>query len=119
MLNQAILAQRLKEARQKAGYNQAEAAKRIGLSRSVLSKIENEDRKVDSLELREIARIYGVTVQHLLRDDEQVDENRPTFVGALRQYEKDPQTRRDIGKIEEFCKEYRRLLCQSQDGGSP
>ena len=45
MLNRAILAQRLKEARQKAGLSQAESASRIGVSRTVLSRIENAERK--------------------------------------------------------------------------
>ena len=118
MLNQTTLAQRLKEARQTAGLNQAEAAMRIGVSRTVLSKIENADRKIDSLELREIAKIYGVTVQHLLRDDEQASENEPKFVEALRQYGKTADNRRDIARIEEFCREYRRLLHQSQEDDS-
>ena len=52
------LIKRLIQARQEAGLNQIEAAKRLGRSQSYLSKIEVGQRKVDVIELKKIAKVY-------------------------------------------------------------
>lgn len=49
---------RLKQARQQRGLKQADAARRVGVSVSSMSAMENGQRKVDAFELFALARLY-------------------------------------------------------------
>jgi transcriptional regulator with XRE-family HTH domain len=50
---------RLREAREAAGLRQAQVAKQLGKPQSYVSKIESGERRIDPLELANLARIYG------------------------------------------------------------
>jgi len=51
-------AARLKEAREYVGLSQLEVSEALGISRSAISLIESGQRKVDSVELKGLARLY-------------------------------------------------------------
>lgn len=53
---------RLRLAREKAGLSQAEVARRLGKGQAYVWKSEVGERRVDAVELRAFARIYGVSV---------------------------------------------------------
>lgn len=50
---------RLIEARKQAGLTQVEVAKRLGRAHSFISKCELGERRVDFVELRQLAKIYN------------------------------------------------------------
>ena len=50
---------RLVEARKQAGLTQVEVAKRLGKAHSFISKCELGERRVDFVELRQLAKIYN------------------------------------------------------------
>jgi transcriptional regulator with XRE-family HTH domain len=50
---------RLVQARRDAGLTQVEVAKRLGKAHSFLSKCELGERRVDFVELQQLAKIYG------------------------------------------------------------
>ena len=50
---------RLVQARRDAGLTQIEVAKRLGKAHSFLSKCELGERRVDFVELQQLAKIYG------------------------------------------------------------
>lgn len=56
----AAFRRRLRTARQRAGLSQQEAARRFGRQQSFISKCESGERRVDIVELKSFARIYGV-----------------------------------------------------------
>jgi len=58
--------QRLRQARKDAGYTQAEVAKIFGKYSSFVSKIEMGERRLDPMELQDLARLYGKPVGHFL-----------------------------------------------------
>jgi Zn-dependent peptidase ImmA (M78 family)/DNA-binding XRE family transcriptional regulator len=58
-ITQEELARRLREAREKSGFTQEQVAKALGLVRPVIAQIEAGKRKVSSLELAALARLYG------------------------------------------------------------
>ena len=50
---------RLVQAREEAGLTQVEVAKRLRKARSFISKCELGERRVDFIELQQLAKIYG------------------------------------------------------------
>lgn len=54
---------RLVRAREEAGLNQSQAAERLGKPRSFVSKCELGERRVDIVECRMFAKLYGKDMQ--------------------------------------------------------
>ena len=52
------LGERLKEAREYVGLKQEDVAKKLGIPRSALSNVEAGSRKVDAIELAQLAKLY-------------------------------------------------------------
>jgi len=70
------LARRLREAREYLNLSQQFVADRTGIPRSAVSDIERGARKVDSLELRKLARLYMFPVGYFLGEEEAGDDVR-------------------------------------------
>ena len=51
---------RLIEAREQAGLTQVDVAKRLGRGHSFISKCELAERRVDFVELQQLAKIYNI-----------------------------------------------------------
>ena len=52
----------IKEFREKSGVTQVELAKMLGLTQSLVSKIERGERRLDIIELRTILKCFGVSL---------------------------------------------------------
>jgi transcriptional regulator with XRE-family HTH domain len=63
------LGERLKEAREYVGAKQDDVAKKLGIPRSALSNIEAGSRKVDAIELAQLAKLYQRPVAWFTGDD--------------------------------------------------
>lgn len=72
-----ILGKRLKEARQKAGYKQIVASKKLGISNGTLSGYERDYRDPDTEILHKMASLYDVSVDWLVgnADSPRQDKN--------------------------------------------
>lgn len=57
---------RLKAARRAAGMTQTEAAKALGKPQSFVSKCESGERRLDVIELDELARLYRKRLSYFL-----------------------------------------------------
>lgn len=68
-----LLATRMREVREYLGLSQQYVADKTGIARSAVSDIERGVRKVDSLELRKLARLYMYPVGYFFGEEE-VDE---------------------------------------------
>jgi Zn-dependent peptidase ImmA (M78 family)/transcriptional regulator with XRE-family HTH domain len=66
-VTQEELGRRIADARRDLGLTQGELAERVGLTQTVVSRIETGSRVVGSLELAELAEVLGVSVLDLLR----------------------------------------------------
>ncbi len=58
---------RLKQARQQAGLTQAEVATALRRPQSFVSKCESGERRLDVVELEELARLYRQPIAFFLR----------------------------------------------------
>jgi transcriptional regulator with XRE-family HTH domain len=57
---------RLKEARKAAGMSQEKVAAALGVRQKYISKIETGERRIDPIELQELAELYGKPLQFFL-----------------------------------------------------
>ncbi len=57
---------RLREARKRAGLTQVDAARAVGQPQSFIAKIEAGQRRVDVIELQDLARIYRKRISFFL-----------------------------------------------------
>jgi transcriptional regulator with XRE-family HTH domain len=61
-----VFVERLKKARIEAGLTQVEAAKKIGRPQSHISNVENGQQRVDIVELKRFAKLYGKKIEYFL-----------------------------------------------------
>lgn len=68
------LGAKLRESREYLGLSQHDAAQHTGILRSALSDIERGERKVDSLELQRLSRLYRRPLSYFLGGDEAAEQ---------------------------------------------
>jgi transcriptional regulator with XRE-family HTH domain len=95
----AEIGERIRALRQDGGYDQADLAEKLQVSRPVITKIESGKKAVNSIELRGIADFLGVTVDELTRPVE--DE---TLVARFRAGRDDPEFLEAVDQIEGIIK---------------
>ncbi|WAM33796.1 helix-turn-helix domain-containing protein [Caldicellulosiruptor morganii] len=64
------IGQKLQEARKKAGLTQEAVADFLGVNKILISYYENGTREISIATLRNLANLYGYTVDYFLSDDE-------------------------------------------------
>ncbi|MDE1920911.1 MAG: helix-turn-helix transcriptional regulator [Candidatus Omnitrophica bacterium] len=63
------LIEKIKTARTEAGMDQKQAARLLGTTQSNISKIESGQRRVDVLQLKELARVYKKRVSYFIEEE--------------------------------------------------
>lgn len=63
----AKLQELLRRVRREKGIRQIELAEKLGVPQSFVSKYESGDRQLDILELREVCRAAGITLEEFVR----------------------------------------------------
>jgi transcriptional regulator with XRE-family HTH domain len=77
------LARRLRETRAYLNFSQQYVSEQTGLARSAISEIENAHRRVESLELKRLSRLYGYPTSYFLGDDDPVPEETVKVLARL------------------------------------
>src|SRR5947207_279295 len=77
------LAGRLRETREYLGLSQQFVSDQTDIPRSAISDIERGSRKVDSLELKRLSRLYRYPVEYFLGDDEPAEGANVATLQAL------------------------------------
>jgi transcriptional regulator with XRE-family HTH domain len=70
-----VIAAKIREARKLAGLSQNQVAKLLGIPRPSVSEIEAGNRRVSAVEVRQIAKIFDVSVGWLLGEVSEVFES--------------------------------------------
>jgi transcriptional regulator with XRE-family HTH domain len=68
-INDQVVGERLREARETLGLTQADVAGALGIPRTSVLAIEAGRRKVSGLELRRLARVYRRSIEWLLGEE--------------------------------------------------
>lgn len=110
---------RMKECRLRMGYNQKDAAEKIGIKNNSLSSYENDVRQPDLKTLKIIANLYEVTSDYLIgrssnpklttEQDEQVKKETPEWMNLFNQLSKEDQAIFE-STIKKFVKEKKHPL---------
>jgi transcriptional regulator with XRE-family HTH domain len=58
----------LKEFRLEKGIRQVELAEKLGVPQSFVSKYESGDRRLDTLELRQVCNAIGISLQEFIQE---------------------------------------------------
>src|SRR4051794_2366155 len=74
MVDLATLGMRLKEARQNLGISQETAAQAIGVPRTAIVHIESGNRSISTLELAEMAKLYGRPIASFIAEEEEKED---------------------------------------------
>lgn len=101
--DETVLAARLREAREYLGLSQEEVARHLDLSRASISAIEAGKRRVQSLELRDLARLYRTTVEYLLGEDPETDPVAEALFRTTKGL--DEEDRRQVLRFAQFLRE--------------
>jgi transcriptional regulator with XRE-family HTH domain len=79
-----LLGERLRNTRDYLGMSQQHVSDMTGIPRSAISDIERGTRRVDSLELKKLARLYTRPVSYFLDKEEEVDLGEHALAGLPR-----------------------------------
>jgi Zn-dependent peptidase ImmA (M78 family)/DNA-binding XRE family transcriptional regulator len=74
---EVVLGGRLRQARDLIGFNQTEAAQKLGITPAALSQYEGGKRRIEVFTLDRIARLYGVPVTYFFSAVDSVDACQP------------------------------------------
>ena len=105
--DQEQLGARLREAREYLGLSQEAVAEYLGVPRASISVMEAGKRKVSSLELRDLSRLYKRPISHFLGDQGSVtDPVEETAAKAIFRATKDlsPEDRQQVIRFAEFLR---------------
>jgi transcriptional regulator with XRE-family HTH domain len=77
------LAERLKDTREYLGLSQQFVSEQTGIPRSAISDIERGVRRVESLELKKLSRIYRYPVEYFLGGDDAETDSSVADAGTV------------------------------------
>ncbi|WP_245646043.1 helix-turn-helix domain-containing protein [Nocardiopsis trehalosi] len=81
-LSWTLIGERVRESRAAAGFSQQALADRVGLERSMISKLEKGDRRIDAVELARLARALDLPIAHFLTRPPEVVSRRAAIADA-------------------------------------
>lgn len=78
-MSESSLVSRIINLRESKDWSQAELARRLGIEKSVMNKIENGTRKVQTNELIKLSSLFDVSVDFLLNGNEKSHYDVPSW----------------------------------------
>lgn len=104
VINQQELAARLRRAREASGLTQDEVARFLGVSRSAVAQIEAGKRKVDSVELGILARLFGRSPADFLASEFEEDGS-SVILRVFKDMDLDSMARKELLRYLEIVRE--------------
>ncbi len=109
------IGQKLQEARKKAGLTQEQVADFLGVNKILISYYENGTREISIATLRNLANLYGYTLNYFLSDDE---TREPEVSFSFRADELEKEDLEVIAMANEFLinlEEMKQMLAQEKE----
>lgn len=118
IVEQERLGELLREAREYLGLSQDDVAEHLGIPRPSVSAIEGGKRKVSSLELKKLARLYRRPVSYFLEEGQVEAETDDETTRALFRTAQD-LSESDREQVLKFAQFLRKAGAPSDDSGDP
>jgi transcriptional regulator with XRE-family HTH domain len=99
-----LFGERLRESREYLGLSQEAVAVHLAITRPAISAMENGKRKVSSVELRELARLYKRPYAYFLGEDEAPEEDETTKALFRATREMTDRDREQVLRFAQFLK---------------
>jgi transcriptional regulator with XRE-family HTH domain len=105
-----LLRQRLREVREYLNLTQQFVSEKTGIARTAIAEIESGKRRVESTELKKLARLYRHPVAFFLGEDEQSTSPDAPILNALARAtgELTEEDRREVLRYAQFLRFYKR-----------
>jgi transcriptional regulator with XRE-family HTH domain len=97
------LARRLRETREYLGFSQQYVSEEAGIPRPAISQIERGERRVESLELKRLSRLYGYPVSYFLGEEALEDDQDVRSLARLAQ-ELSPRDREEVYRFANYLR---------------
>lgn len=104
-LDRKELGRRIATARDSAGLTQQQVAEALEIQRPAVVLIEQGKRKVSTLEITKLSRLFGITVSDLLQPSHDGPEQLATLLRAIPGMSDQPEFRRELDRIQALCRE--------------
>ncbi|MES0836580.1 helix-turn-helix domain-containing protein [Nocardiopsis tropica] len=106
------IGERVRDSRASAGLSQQDLADRVGLERSMISKLEKGARRIDAMELTAIAGVLGYPVTHFLSPTPEVVSRRAATaeVEELSESAAARDTYRNEAELAQWLRDVRQLI---------
>jgi len=101
------LAKRLREVRAYLNYSQEYVSKKTGMPRSAISDIERGERRVSTLELKRLAKLYGYRSAYFLGEEEPDELHGPAMAVARGASELCPEDQQEVQRFIELLRNRR------------
>ncbi|MFL1431693.1 MULTISPECIES: helix-turn-helix domain-containing protein [unclassified Nocardiopsis] len=108
-LSWELIGERVRLSRISAGMSQGEMGERVGLERSMVSKLERGIRHIDAVELARISRELDYPISHFLSEPPAVVSRRAAAVGAEK-IAADKSDYRTTARLAEWLRDVRQLV---------
>jgi transcriptional regulator with XRE-family HTH domain len=99
------IGERIRNERQYRGYSQQQIADYLDISRSSVSLMENGERKISSIELRQLADFFNTTIDYLVNEsspDSTADQDVQMVARAARELSR--EDREEVIRFAEFLR---------------
>jgi transcriptional regulator with XRE-family HTH domain len=96
------IGQKLKAAREYLGYSQEEVAEKLGVARAAISLIESGQRKLDSVELMELSKLYERPMAYFTEDDFSIELGEEAAVFARNYSELSAEDQKELFQFAEY-----------------
>lgn len=105
------IGRRLREARVRAGLTQEYVANHLGVQRPVISDMETGKRKINALEIMQLAELYGCSPMSFFPSETHGEQQEEPFVcrALFRAKELTPEDRARLSWLEGFLKDFESL----------
>lgn len=103
-LERQRLGEQLRREREYLGYSQDEVADALGITRPAVSLIESGQRKVEALELKRLAALYGRSVAYLTGDESEPSAGEPVRALARLAKTLSPNDLDELQRFAEFLR---------------
>lgn len=116
----SILGERLKKVREYLNFSQQSVSEQTGIPRTAISEIERGARRVDSLEIKKLARLYRYPISYFLDEDLDAVAAEHAVTGLARRLTNLKQQDRDqVLKFAAFLEMSYQADTEASDGEQP